>query len=121
MRELALDLGATEEELLLEERSQNTVGNARECYKLITTSPNLSNLRSFKIVTSAYHSLRAEMIFRRHFPTKLDLHSHPSSYGITRNNWRQSREGIKLVGKEVMLIGKLIAAGYRMPRSFDET
>ena len=120
MRNLAIEFGATADQLVMEERSQTTIGNAKECRRLIASCPKLSKLRSFKVVTSAWNSLRAEIIFRNHFPPILDLHSHPSSYGITRDNWQESQEGLKLVRKEVRLIGELVTNGYRIPRRPDQ-
>lgn len=57
-----LSLGLPAEVLVLEERSSDTWGNARE-------SAALLDARAVLVVTDAPHVLRCELLFRRYFPT----------------------------------------------------
>ncbi len=59
-RDIIVGEGVPEDAIVLEERSTSTAENAREAAQLIEAERVL-------IVTDAYHALRAERVFRRHF------------------------------------------------------
>jgi len=58
---VARGLGVRDDQMVLEERSTSTEGNAREAAKL------LSAAKRVVVVTDAYHTFRAERVFGRHF------------------------------------------------------
>lgn len=63
MKAYAVALGISVENILTESRSRNTYQNAVLCKKIVTAN----NWRSVLVVTSEFHSHRAESIFQRVF------------------------------------------------------
>lgn len=64
MREMALELGVTENDILVEDRSLDTLANARYSAPILREQ----GVRAAHLVTSAYHSYRAGIIFRSVIP-----------------------------------------------------
>ncbi len=64
MKTLACELGVQERQILTETTSGNTMENAAE---LAALAPS-SRRRRIGLVTSAYHMLRSERVFRKQFP-----------------------------------------------------
>ena len=64
MKALALELGVQENKIITETESRNTIENAAELAKLLSSTEK----RLIGLVTSALHILRSEKAFRKQFP-----------------------------------------------------
>lgn len=64
MKALALELGIQENKIITETESRNTMENAAELAKLLSSTEK----RRIGLVTSALHILRSEKAFRKQFP-----------------------------------------------------
>jgi len=64
MKSLALELGVQENRIITDTRSRNTMENAAELAKLLSSTEK----RRIGLVTSALHMLRSEKTFRKRFP-----------------------------------------------------
>jgi uncharacterized SAM-binding protein YcdF (DUF218 family) len=64
MKALAIELGVQEDKIITEDKSQNTMENAKELKKLLTPKKQ----RKIGLVTSALHMPRSERVFRQVFP-----------------------------------------------------
>ena len=64
MKALALELGIEENKIITETESRNTMENAAELAKLLSSTEK----RRIGLVTSALHILRSEKAFRKQFP-----------------------------------------------------
>lgn len=64
MKALALELGIQESKIITEAESRNTMENAAELAKLLSSTEK----RRIGLVTSALHMLRSEQSFRKEFP-----------------------------------------------------
>ena len=64
MKALALELGIQEDKIITETESRNTMENAAELAKLLSSTGK----KRIGLVTSALHILRSEKAFRKQFP-----------------------------------------------------
>lgn len=82
MKELALNMGVAEEEILLEPESRNTREHPIELLEL----PEITSESNLVIITSAWHLLRAEREFARYFteltpvPAEFISHDRPEGF-----------------------------------------
>lgn len=64
MKALAVQLGVDEDKIITEDKSQNTMENAKELKKLLAPEKQ----RKIGLVTSALHTPRSERVFKKIFP-----------------------------------------------------
>lgn len=70
MKEIALELGVPEQQILLEDRSLDTLANARYSAPILRAQ----GVHAAHLVTSTYHTYRAGIIFRSIIPgVRFDL------------------------------------------------
>lgn len=117
MKAYALANGVSENQILIEDESTNTVENACKCLGMLATHPALKDVLSIALVSSAWHMLRSLTIMLHHSPQTLTFFCHPAGGGCTAANWRNDREGIRLVENELRLISTLLTLGYKLPCS----
>lgn len=115
MRAFAIEHRVDSAALILEDRSGDTIANARNCNKLLTSSRALQGISSIAIVTSAWHMLRSLMIFRHHIHQSVSLFCQPSADGYNAKTWSENPSAIQLVKMELRYIRQLIDHGYRLP------
>lgn len=112
MRRAALDLGVSEEDIIVENTSQNTVENIRFALKELEKIFGSNNLRSVLLVTTAYHMRRSLAIARYVFPKHITVIPCPANDTNTRrDNWMNTPVGIDRVKGEAMKIVRYIADG----------
>ena len=112
MRQAAFALGVAEENILLENISQNTVENIR--YGLITLQRTLGlhNIHRVLLVTTAYHMRRSLAIARQLFPAHISIIPCPANDNNTRReNWMNTPVGIERAKSEAMRIVNYIHRG----------
>jgi len=103
MKELALSLGVNEEDILIDDTSNNTFENIENAMKLL---PN--NINHISIVTSEFHLKRCYAILKKNYPN-ISVTMIPSKDGFSdRDNWFLSdnswNSGISLATYEAHLL-----------------
>lgn len=112
MRRAALDLGVSEEDIIVENTSQNTVENIRFALKELEKIFGSNNLRSVLLVTTAYHMRRSLAIARSLFPKHITvIHCPANDTNTRRDNWMHTPAGTERAKKEAMKIFSYIMDG----------
>ena len=112
MYKAAFELGVAEENMILENASQNTVENI--LFALVELQRNfwLNRVHKVLLVTTAYHMRRSLAIARYLFPAHIDVIPCPANDTNTkRDNWMNTPEGIERAKGETMNIVRCIANG----------
>ena len=110
MRQAALALGVAEEDIVLENSSQNTVENILFALVELQRSFYLNNVHSVLLVTTAYHMRRSLAIARYLLPKHITVIPCPANDNNTRrDNWMNTQVGTDRAKKEAMkIIGSVI-------------
>ena len=112
MRQAALHLGVAEEDIILENASQNTVENIRFALTELQQNFDLDGIRKVLLVTTAYHMRRSLAIARHLFPPHIAVVPCPANDNNTRrDNWMLSPAGIERAKSEAMNIVKYVIHG----------
>ena len=112
MRKTALALGVAEENIIIENASQNTVENILCARSELELHFGLSNIRSVLLVTTAYHMRRSLAIARYLFPEHISIVSCPANDNNTRrDNWKNTPVGIERAKGEAMNIVRCVISG----------
>ena len=96
--------------LILEDISTNTLENVTFARKKIAQYVQIESVRAIIILTKWYHTRRAAMTLKRHFPIGINYYAigyEPE--GITRRNWQEDEVGRNRVLKEWRNIPKYLA------------
>lgn len=112
MHQAALDLGVAAESIILENTSQNTVGNILFALIELQRTFCLNNIRSVLLVTTAYHMRRSLAIARYLFPDHITVIPCPANDTNTRqDNWMNTSVGIERAKNEAMKIIQYVNSG----------
>ncbi len=112
MRQAALALGVAEEDIILEDTSQNTVENIR--FALVELQRNLwlNKVHKVMLVTTAYHMRRSLAIARYLFPAHIAIVPCPANDNNTRrDNWMHTPAGTERAKSEAMNIVRYVING----------
>ena len=112
MYNAVLELGVSEENIILENSSQNTVENI--LYALIELQRTfwLNRVRRVLLVTTAYHMRRSLAIARYLFPTHITIVPCPANDNNTRrDNWMNTEIGVERAKGEAMNIIRCVING----------
>ena len=104
MREIALNLGIPEDDLLTESRSGHTFGNCRLSLELLTSIGLIDHIKTILLVTSEWHMKRVLLTMRQVFPSSIQLLCCPTPEGFNRANWKDSPEGREEVMRELAIL-----------------
>ncbi len=114
-REMALnliDMGVAMADMLIEDKSTNTLENVLYSRQLIEDELGLDRLKRMLVVVKNYHARRALMTLKRHFPAGVEfLPVTYNLFGFDRSNWFESEMGREKVMGEVERIKKYLAKG----------
>ena len=110
MRQTALASGVAEEDIILENSSQDTVENILFALIELQRSFYLNNVHSVLLVTTAYHMRRSLAIARYLLPKHITVIPCSANDNNTRrDNWMNTQVGIDRAKKEAMkIIGSVI-------------
>ena len=110
MRQTALASGVAEEDIILENSSQDTVENILFALIELQRSFYLNNVHSVLLVTTAYHMRRSLAIARYLLPKHITVIPCPANDNNTRrDNWMNTQVGTDRAKKEAMkIIGSVI-------------
>lgn len=112
MRQAALELGVAEEDVILENASQNTVENIRFAMAELQRAFNLNEVRRVLLVTTAYHMRRSLAIARNLFPEHITIIPCPANDNNTRReNWMNTSVGMERAKGEAMKIVSYVLSG----------
>lgn len=112
MYKAALELGVSDENIILENSSQNTIENI--LYALIELQRNfwLNKVRSVLLVTTAYHMRRSLAIARYLFPEHITIVPCPANDNNTRrDSWMNTAVGVERAKGEAMNIVRSVING----------
>ena len=112
MYKAALELGVAEENVILENSSQNTVENILFALIELQRAFWLNKVRSVLLVTTAYHMRRSLAIARYLFPEHIAIVPCPANDNNTkRDNWMNTPVGIERAKGEAMNIVRSVFNG----------
>lgn len=112
MYKAALELGVAEEDIILENLSQNTVENIRFALVELQRAFTLNKVRRVLLVTTAYHMRRSLAIARYLFPDHIEIIPCPANDNNTRrDNWMNTPVGVERVKSEAMKIVSSVMGG----------
>ena len=112
MRKTALELGVAEDNIILENSSQNTVENLLFALIELQRALWLNKVHKVLLVTTAYHMRRSLAIARYLFPEHIEVLPCPANDTNTRrDNWMNSPEGIVRAKGEAMNIVRYVIHG----------
>lgn len=83
MRELAIKLGIKEEDILIDDKSNNSFENVKNSFDLIKDQ----NITEIAIITSEFHLKRCYAIIKKIFPDINVIMIHSKDGFSDRNNW----------------------------------
>lgn len=112
MRQAALKLGTAEEDVILEDSSQNTVENILFTLIELQRAFYLNHIHSVLLVTTAYHMRRSLAIARYLFPAHIAVMPCPANDNNTRrDNWMDTPVGIERAKGEAMKLVRYVTSG----------
>jgi len=114
LTEEAIKLGVPRKNILIENKSSNTLENVLFSLKVIDKKIGLQNIHIITAVVKNYHARRALMTLRKHVPAHIKLKAAAyisEHYLFTKNNWAESKLGREKVLEEVDNIKKYLAKG----------
>ena len=112
MYKAALELGVAEENIILENSSQNTVENILFALIELQRAFWLNKVHRVLLVTTAYHMRRSLAIARYLFPEHISIVSCPANDNNTRrDNWKNTPVGIERAKGEAMNIVRCVISG----------
>jgi uncharacterized SAM-binding protein YcdF (DUF218 family) len=114
MAEEAIKLGVAREDVLIENKSTNTLENVLFSLEVIDKEIGLENIKVITAVVKNYHARRALMTLRKHIPDHIELKAAAYAsdyYPFTKENWSKSDLGREKVLEEVEKIKIYLAKG----------
>ena len=112
MRRGVLELGVPEQDIILEETSENTVENILCSLVELQRAFWLNKVKSVLLVTASYHMRRSLAIAKYLFPPHIEVHACPAEdNNTTRANWRNSELGIQRAKGEALNIVQYVKNG----------
>ena len=112
MCQAALEMGVDEENIVLENSSQNTVENILFVLTELQRNFQLNNVHKILLVTTSYHMRRSLAIAQYLFPQHIEIIPCPANDTNTRrDNWMNSPIGIERAKNEASKIVKYIKNG----------
>jgi len=112
MSKKLIELGVKREDIILENQSTNTLENVLFSKKIIEKKLGFSNIKKIIAVVKHYHSRRALMTLKKHFPKNIELIPVTYEiYGFTKNNWHKNETGKEKAMSEWNKIPKYLKKG----------
>lgn len=105
LKEIAIKLGVPESAILKENHATNTFENGEYSYEVLLE--NEISLKKVILVCKNYHSRRAFMTYKIHFPDDVIFIVQPIVDGknISKHNWYHDKNKTSIVMNEVLKIG----------------
>lgn len=101
MKRQAMSLGVTEDHILVENKSHSTFENAQNSLKIVQSQ----GYKSAILVTSAYHTKRASIIFAQFFQgVELTICAVPYDSSTPNNWWKDNHESKAVITEYLKII-----------------
>ena len=107
-------LGVPKVDILIENKSTNTLENVLFSKDIIDNELGLKNIKTIVGIVKNYHARRALMTLRKHLPedTELKTAAYVSDeYPFRKDNWHKTEGGARIVLEEVEKIKTYLAQG----------
>jgi len=107
-----INLGVKKKDILLEDKSTNTLENVLFSKKTIEEQIGFDNIGTILVVVKHHHSRRALMTLKKHLPGTIKFL--PATYkicGFTKDDWFRKEEGRKKILSEVEKIKSYLKKG----------
>jgi uncharacterized SAM-binding protein YcdF (DUF218 family) len=112
MRKKLIELGVKPGNIIVENKSTNSLENVLFSKDIICREMGFNNIKKIIAVVKHYHSRRAIMTLKKHFPKTVDLLPIAYEiYGFTKDNWFEKEVGREKVMSEWEKISKYLAKG----------
>lgn len=112
MKNGLVTLGVKMDDIIMENKSTNSLENVLFSKRIIEERVGFSKIGSIIAVVKNYHSRRAMMTLKKHFPKGVKLMPVVYDiYGFTRNDWMKSEVGREKVMSEWSKIAKYLKKG----------
>lgn len=112
MCKAALEMGVAREDIILEDRSQNTVENILFALIELQRAFGLNKVSRVLLVTTAYHMRRSLAIARYLFPEHITIIPCPANDTNTRrDNWMDTPAGLERAKGEAINIVRYVIDG----------
>lgn len=114
MADEIIKLGVPKSDVLIENKSTNTLENVVFSREILEKEIGLKNIKTIVAVVKNYHARRSLMTLKKHMPLYITLKAAPyisAHYNFTKNTWMKSGSGKKYVLSEVEKIQKYLAKG----------
>lgn len=105
-------MGVSIDDIIIEDQSTNSLENVLFSKKVIEGRFNFKNIKKIIAVVKHYHSRRALMTLRKHFPENIELIPVTYDiYGFTADDWYKNDDSMEKVISEWNKIPKYLAKG----------
>lgn len=107
-------LGIPRADILIENKSANTLENVLFSKEIIDKELGLENIKSIVAVVKNYHARRALMTLRKHLPIEIELKTATyiaDKYPLHKEDWQKTEVGKQKVLEEVEKIKTYLAKG----------
>ncbi|MFH1460817.1 MAG: YdcF family protein [Patescibacteria group bacterium] len=101
MSKKLIKLGVNQDGIILEDQSTNSLENILFSKQIIEEKFGFNNIKKIIAVVKHYHSRRALMTMKKHFPKSIELIPVTYEiYGFTKDNWFENEVGKEKVMSE---------------------
>lgn len=105
-------MGVRREDIFIEDKSHNSLENVVFSKELIKEKIGFQNVHTILTITKHYHSRRALMTLKKHFPQTVKIFPVTYKiYGFTKDNWFNSKMGKEKVISEWEKIQRYLKKG----------
>ena len=112
LRQEAIKAGIPKKNILVEDKSTNTLENVLFSKDIIEKEIGLENIKSITLIVKDYYSRRAVMTIKKHFPKKIIFKISPyQMFDFTSKDWYLSEKGKEKVFEELGKIKTYLAKG----------
>jgi len=113
MTQKLIKLGVSQDDIILEDKSTNSLENVLFSKLIIEERIGFNRIKKIIAVVKHYHSRRALMTLKKHFPKNVELIPDTYKiYGFTKENWFKNEAGKEKVISEWNKIPEYLAKGY---------
>lgn len=112
MLKYLMDIGIDKKDIILENKSTNTLENVLFSKRIIEDKIGFENIKKIILLVKHYHSKRALMTIKKHFPKSVEiLPVTYEIYGFNKDNWSKNVKGKEKVLSEWNKINQYLKKG----------
>ncbi len=112
MKSGLIKLGVKAKDIILEDKATNSLENVLFSKMVIEDKIGFKNVKKLMVLTKDYHSRRALMTIKKHFPKNIKLCLAVYNVdGLNKNNWFNGKKNEKIVLEEYSKIKEYLNRG----------